>query len=173
MTKEVKRYSYGYVDDGNGMRYLGLIEKSDGSLVLNEDYDALRVENERNERIQVAMALDIAAVGEALGIPGEEQEGGTGEFIDAIQALLAERDALAEKARKFGFVEKAMEALACDEREGGIVTAASLILISSAHRMNAKRGVIDQEGVTFDDGQIGDWRVTIERIDAALQGAQP
>ena len=88
-------------------------------------------------------------------------------------ALLAERDALAEKARRFGFVEKAMEALACDEREGGIVTAASLILISSAHRMNAKRGVIDQEGVTFDDGQIGDWRVTIERIDAALQGEQP
>ena len=88
-------------------------------------------------------------------------------------ALLAERDALAEKACKFGFVEKAMEALACDEREGGIVTAASLILISSAHRMNAKRGVIDQEGVTFDDGQIGDWRVTIERVDAALQGEQP
>lgn len=92
---------------------------------------------------------------------------------ERIDALLAERDALAEKARRFGFVENVMEALACDEREGGIVTAASLILISSAHRMNAKRGVIDQEGVTFDDGQIGDWRVTIERIDAALQGAQP
>ncbi|GEM_PF-1994037 len=91
----------------------------------------------------------------------------------AYDTLLAERDALAEKARRFGFVEKAMEALACDEREGGIVTAASLILISSAHRMNAKRGVIDQEGVTLDDGQIGDWRVTIERIDAALQGEQP
>jgi len=41
MSKEVKRYSYGYVDDGNGNRYLGLIEKPDGNLVKHEDYKAL------------------------------------------------------------------------------------------------------------------------------------
>ncbi|MNN05701.1 hypothetical protein D3C81_1184690 [compost metagenome] len=45
--------------------------------------------------ITVAMALDIAAVGEALGIPGEQQEGGTGEFVEAIEELKAERDTLA------------------------------------------------------------------------------
>ena len=37
MSKEVKRYSYGYVEDGNGNRYLGLIEKPDGNLVKHED----------------------------------------------------------------------------------------------------------------------------------------
>jgi len=44
MSKEVKRYSYGYVDDGNGNRYLGLIEKPDGNLVKHEDYEALLAE---------------------------------------------------------------------------------------------------------------------------------
>lgn len=36
------------------------------------------------------MALDLAAVGEALGIPAEQQEGGAGEIIEAIQALQEE-----------------------------------------------------------------------------------
>lgn len=55
---------------------------------------ALREEVERGNRITVAMALDISAVGEALGIPGEEQEGGTGEFIDLIRELQKEVEAL-------------------------------------------------------------------------------
>lgn len=69
--------------------------------VLASDYDALaaeaqalREEVERGNRITVAMALDISAVGEALGIPGEEQEGGTGEFIDLIRELQKEVAAL-------------------------------------------------------------------------------
>lgn len=120
----------------------------DKFFVLASDYDALLTENLEQARL--------------LGMSAERE-----------LALLAERDALRKDADKFRHVERAMEALGCDEREGGIVTAASLILISSAHRMNAKRGVIDQEGVTFGDGQIGDWRVTIERIDHAMQGKQP
>ncbi|MFK1308567.1 hypothetical protein ACIUYH_15620 [Pseudomonas aeruginosa] len=70
-------------------------------VVLASDYDALaaeaqalREEVERCNRITVAMALDISAVGEALGIPGEEQEGGTGEFIDLIRELQKEVAAL-------------------------------------------------------------------------------
>lgn len=47
MSKEVKRYDYGYVDDGNGNRYLGLIEKPDGNLVKHEDYKALLDERDR------------------------------------------------------------------------------------------------------------------------------
>ncbi|MBU2049855.1 MAG: hypothetical protein KKH61_12855 [Gammaproteobacteria bacterium] len=46
MSKEVKRYSYGYVDDGNGNRYLGLIEKPDGNLVKHEDYESLLAERD-------------------------------------------------------------------------------------------------------------------------------
>jgi len=54
---------------------------------LEAEAQALREEVERGNRITIAMALDIAAVGEALGIQGEEQEGGTGEFIDLIREL--------------------------------------------------------------------------------------
>ncbi len=67
---------------------------------LAAEAQALREEVERCNRITVAMALDISAVGEALGIPGEEQEGGTGEFIDLIRELQKEVAALRrDKAR--------------------------------------------------------------------------
>ncbi|HBO2699814.1 TPA: hypothetical protein L4I45_001369 [Pseudomonas aeruginosa] len=79
----------------------GWEESQFGEFVLSQDYDALaaeaqalREEVERSNRITVAMALDISAVGEALGIPGEEQEGGTGEFIDLIRELQKEVEAL-------------------------------------------------------------------------------
>ncbi|HCE8449542.1 TPA: hypothetical protein NIA88_002479 [Pseudomonas aeruginosa] len=69
--------------------------------VREADYDALaaealalREEVARGNRIAWAMALDIAAVGVALGIPGDQQEGGTGEFIEAIQNLQKELEAL-------------------------------------------------------------------------------
>jgi len=54
----VKRYDYGYVDDGNGSRYLGLIERDTGELVRHDDYDALRAEA---EALRVAL-LGIASV---------------------------------------------------------------------------------------------------------------
>lgn len=61
---------------------------------LEAEAQALREEVARGNRITLAMALDIAAVGVALGIPGEQQEGGTGEFIEAIQNLQKELEAL-------------------------------------------------------------------------------
>ena len=117
------------------------------------------------ERDGGALSASVCADGVAT-IDGTEA---AREFIEAaspaaVLELIAEVERLREKAEKFGHVERAMEALRCNEREGGIVTAASLVLISSAHNLNAARGVIDQEGVTFDDESIGDWRVTIERI---------
>lgn len=79
----------------------GWEESQFGEFVLSQDYDdlaaeaqALREEVARGNRITLAMALDIAAVGVALGIPGEQQEGGTGEFIEAIQNLQKELEAL-------------------------------------------------------------------------------
>lgn len=36
----ISRYDYGYVDDGNGGRFLGLIARPTGKLVLATDYDA-------------------------------------------------------------------------------------------------------------------------------------
>ncbi|MCC0353249.1 hypothetical protein LJG15_24530 [Pseudomonas aeruginosa] len=61
---------------------------------LRAEAQALREEVARGNRITLAMALDIAAVGVALGIPGEQQEGGTGEFIEAIRSLQKELEAL-------------------------------------------------------------------------------
>lgn len=76
-------------------------EHPDGEFVEHNAYakleaaaQALREEVARGNRITLAMALDIAAVGVALGIPGEQQEGGTGEFIEAIQSLQKELEAL-------------------------------------------------------------------------------
>ncbi|HHK4242838.1 hypothetical protein IPC1031_13790 [Pseudomonas aeruginosa] len=57
---------------------------------LEAETQALREEVARGNRIICAMALDLAAVGEALGIPAEQQEGGAGEIIEAIQALQEE-----------------------------------------------------------------------------------
>ncbi|WP_217990060.1 hypothetical protein [Pseudomonas aeruginosa] len=95
---EVKRFdhvNHAHIDDCEH------VESSEGAWVTASDYDALaaeaqalREEVERGNRITVAMALDISAVGEALGIPGEEQVGGTGEFIYLIRELQKEVEAL-------------------------------------------------------------------------------
>lgn len=81
--------------------------------------------------------------------------------------LIAENERLAEKAEKFAVIERVMEMLECDEREGGVWTACSLLLISSAHKLNSGRAVVDQEGVTVAGEQLGDWRVTVERVKEA------
>lgn len=60
---------------------------------LEAEAQELREEVARGNRITCAMALDIAAVGEVLGIPGEQQEGGTGEFIDIIEEMKATQGA--------------------------------------------------------------------------------
>ena len=39
---EVKRYKYGYKDDGWGQRYLALIEDSEGTVVRLTDHEAAR-----------------------------------------------------------------------------------------------------------------------------------
>lgn len=48
---------------------------------------ALREDIKRGERIQIAMASDLSAIAQALGIPPEEQQGGAPESIAAIKVL--------------------------------------------------------------------------------------
>lgn len=55
---------------------------------------ALLAEIERGNRLFAATCLALGSVGEALGIPGEEQEGGACELIEAIDRLKAENEAL-------------------------------------------------------------------------------
>ncbi len=86
---EVKRY----INCVIGMTGVEMVRATDYAKLAAEA-QALREEVARVNRIAWAMALDIAAVGVALGIPGDQQEGGTGEFIEAIQNLQKELEAL-------------------------------------------------------------------------------
>ncbi|ERV76720.1 hypothetical protein Q058_03600 [Pseudomonas aeruginosa BL04] len=73
---------------GSATNGWGRCEKERDALAT--EAQALREEVTRGNRIIRAMALDLAAIGEVLGIPAEQQEGGAGEFIEAIQALQEE-----------------------------------------------------------------------------------
>ncbi len=98
----------------------------------------------RNGRMAANMVLDIVAVGESLGIPGEEQDGGVSEFIDAIEALTAERDQLraeVEALRKaLGRICTRTEAFMADGSDMSIHSVEMINGIASA-AMAAKEGV--------------------------------
>lgn len=81
---------------------------------LEAEAQALREEVERGNRITCAMALDIAAVGEALGIPGEQQEGGTGEFIDFILELKRDAERYRWVKQRAWYVDRAAEVYEID-----------------------------------------------------------
>jgi hypothetical protein len=69
----------------------------------------------RNSRIQVAMALALASIGEALGLSAEEQENGEEELIEAINRLKADLEGEYERARErqieYGQLEADRDAL--------------------------------------------------------------
>lgn len=90
-------------------------------------------------------------------------------LITRLRAAERGDDALREKADKYATIERVMAMLKCDEREGGIWTACTLLLIGSAHKMNSVKSVIDQEGVTVAGEHLGNWRVTVECIDTAME----
>jgi hypothetical protein len=80
------------------------------------------VVNQRNceltsaNRVMCAMVLDIVAVGEALSIPAEYQDGGTAEFVEVINQLRAELAALREQVP----VQVDYVAVMRDDGDGGI-----------------------------------------------------
>lgn len=87
--------------------------------------------------------------------------------------LKAEVEALRKDADKWKSVKRAGDQLLSDEGGAAIWSACSRVLISVASELNSGRSVVIEEGVTIGDREIGDWRVTVERIDAALgQGEQ-
>lgn len=96
--------------------------------------------------------------------------GGVVSFVLAsdYDAAISRAEDLREKSDKYATIERVMEMLQCDEREGGIWTACSLVLISSAHKMNSTLSTVEPKGVTFEGEQLGDWRVTVERINTAM-----
>ncbi len=87
--------------------------------------------------------------------------------------LKAENEVLRKNAVKWEIVKRAGDQLLADEGRAAIWSACSRILISVASELNSGRSVVTEEGVTNGGVEIGDWRVTVERIAVALgQGEQ-
>ena len=59
-----------------------------------------------------------------------------------------------------------------DGLETGIATMCLASLISVTHDMNAQSHTIDVEQWTRRGEDMGDWRITIERVDRAIQLAE-
>lgn len=78
--------------------------------------------------------------------------------------IKAENESLRKDADKWKIVENTMERLQADEQDASIWSVCSRILISTAHKINAATSTVTEEGVTSDGVEIGDWRVTVERI---------
>jgi hypothetical protein len=85
--------------------------------------------------------------------------------------LKAENEALRKDAGNWRVVERAMEQLKSDEQGAAIWSVCSRLLISIASDLNAARSVVTEEGVTKDGAEIGDWRVTVERLAMAKEAS--
>lgn len=116
---DVKRYDYGYKDDGcGGDRYLGLIEKPDGALVRHSDYAALEAECDKL-RAQVSALQSDANSWQSGYDKGREDGAKAADGWKAqhardsaeLRRLCAERDALAAE------LEAVRSALAGDGRD--------------------------------------------------------
>ncbi len=103
---DVKRYDYGYKDDGcGGYRYLGLIEKPDGALVRHSDYAALEAECDKL-RAQVSALQSDANSWQSGYDKGREDGAKAAEGWKAqhardsaeLRRLCAEREALHAEA---------------------------------------------------------------------------
>lgn len=116
-----------------------------------------------------ATILNLLAENERLraGLKGDYD-------LDAWLDWAEEAEELRKDADKWKIVERAMTQLQSDEQGAAIWSACSRILISVAGKMNSARSTVTEEGVTFDGIEAGDWRVTVERINAdPAQGEQP
>lgn len=86
-----------------------------------------------------------------------------------IDQLKAENEVLRKDAENWQTVRRAMDQLKSDEQGAAIWSACSLILISLVSDLNCARSVVTEEGVTKDGAEIGDWRVTVERLAMAKE----
>ncbi|AYG07740.1 hypothetical protein D7M10_11845 [Pseudomonas fluorescens] len=111
------------------------------------------------------------------GLKAENQRlraGMKGDYdLDAWLDWTQEAEGLRKEADKWKIVQRAGDQLLADEGRAAIWSACSRILISVASELNSGRSVVTEEGVTSSGVEIGDWRVTVERINGANQGVEP
>ncbi|HDS0929606.1 TPA: hypothetical protein QDZ23_004306 [Pseudomonas putida] len=135
---------------------------------------ALREDVERGNRIQLAMALDLSAIAQALGIPPEEQEGGAAESIEIIRELqdrLWSRDALLGDLLDHDISTRArfciQEAMSSDDNPSTL-SRAVLDLLAERRRQ------IVTEGRTADlDDEIAHGQLSRAAACYAISGACP
>lgn len=84
--------------------------------------------------------------------------------------LRTELAALRKDAEKWKIVQRCMDMLQSDERNASIWSACSLLLISAAHKLNSAVSTVLEEGVTIGEEEVGDWRVTVERVNMSKEG---
>ena len=89
---------------------------------------------------------------------------------DREHELRTELAALRKDADKWKIVQRCMEVLQTDERNASIWSTCSRLLISTAHKMNSAVSTVLEEGVTIGEEPIGDWRVTVERVNMSKEG---
>lgn len=75
-----------------------------------------------------------------------------------------------KNAEKWKIVQRCMDMLQADERNASIWSACSLLLISTAHKLNSATSTVLEEGVTIGEEEVGDWRVTVERVSSNKEG---
>lgn len=61
-------------------------------------------------------------------------------------------------------IEAVERALKTNATEATMLSGAAGIIISCAYAANAQATSITQEGVTYNGQELGDWRITVERI---------
>lgn len=144
---------------------------------------ALIAETERVERLaldsvnaEYAGSMDLESIcAERDQLRAQNAGLKTGyEAYERVNAeLKADNEALRKDAAKWEVVKRTGDQLLADEGRAAIWSACSRILISVASELNYGLSVVTEEEVTKGGVNIGDWRVTVERIDAALrQGEQ-
>lgn len=186
---DVKRYDYGYKDDGCGYRYLGLIEKPDGALVRHSDYAALEAECDKL-RAQVSALQSDANSWQSGYDKGREDGAKAADGWKAqhardsaeLRRLCAERDALHAEAEVLRVVlheiasvnpaERGIEwakSYACDglKGAGSELYARWLDTFKEAEALRAQRNKMAQ--ILRDLVPGCKWRIMRPRIDQALQ----
>lgn len=91
-------------------------------------------------------------------------------LTDERNQLKAENEALRKDADKWKIVQRCMDLLQADERNASIWSVCSRLLISTAHKMNSAISTVLEEGVTIGEEEVGDWRVTVERVNMSKEG---
>lgn len=134
------------------------------------DIDAWRkllAENDRLFKLLERLIDQMLPVEELKDMPGYSRVLTAEVLLAERDQLKAENEALRKDAEKWKIVQRCMDLLQADERNASIWSACSLLLISTAHKLNSGVSTVLEEGVTIGEEEVGDWRVTVERVKEA------